>query len=182
MKKNETRPLYVSKSGIDSRGLFSSRTFDFMETVYQPYGKIVHSSEIDWDGIGKQGYDGFLQVGAWEYLDGRKDRNFRNLNHSCDPNLGFKMLEGIVSLVAIKPIVPGREVVFDYSTTMFEEEDEQPMPCKCGADNCRGVISDFRLLPRDLQKKYIGLGIVPNYVLNKCTMEKPSIDKRLWHF
>ncbi len=183
MAKNSTHDnVYVGRSLINGRGLFAGITFRKGGVVYQPTGKIVHANDIDWDSIGKDGYDGFLQVGGWEYVDARKDPHFTNMNHSCNPNLGFKLLEGKVSMVAIKRIFPGRELTFDYSTTMFEEEDEEPMPCHCRAYNCRGVIGDFRLLPEHVQRKYIKLGIVPSYVLDELTMTKPSIQKGLWQF
>jgi len=44
-------------------------------------------------------------------------------------------------------------------------EDYWEMDCRCGAKNCRGKIRDFKYLPRDLQERYINLGIVPDFVL-----------------
>lgn len=172
------KEIYVSKSGIDGKGLFAGRAFEFNEVVYQPRGRVVHAEDIDWDAIGKKGYDEFLQVGAWEYFDGRSDPKFKYLNHSCDPNIGYKNLEGKVSFVAIKPISRGEEITFDYSTTMFEELDEEPMPCNCNSKNCRKVIADLRHLPRRIQRRYLSLGIAPPYVLGECTQKTPMIKKR----
>jgi len=173
-----TSKIYISESGIDGKGLFAGKAFDFNSIVYQPNGKIVQADEIDWDNLGKEAYNGFLQIGAWEYLDGRADSKFRYLNHSCNPNIGYKKLKGRVSFIAIKPIAKGAEITFDYSTTMSEELDQEPMPCKCNSKNCRKVIADFRLLPKDVKKRYMDLGIVPSYVLKECTQTTPMIRKK----
>ncbi|MEK6935288.1 MAG: SET domain-containing protein-lysine N-methyltransferase [Nanoarchaeota archaeon] len=168
----------IANSNSDGKGIFADSNFKFKDLVYQPKGKIVNAESIDWDAIGKEGYDGFLQIGGWDYFDGRKDAYFKFLNHSCNPNLGFKNLDGKVSFVAIKPISKNKELTFDYSTTMFEELDEEPMPCICKSKNCRKIIRDFRFLPKKTQEKYIKLGIVPDYVLDECSQEKPMLKNK----
>ena len=79
------KAIYVSKSRIHGKGLFAGRAFGLMEVVYQPQGKIVHAREINWETIEKNGYDDFVQVGSWKYLDARDDSLFnafaRNLHH-----------------------------------------------------------------------------------------------------
>ena len=170
--KNE---LYLAESRVGGRGVFAGRAFKLNEGVYQPSGRIVQASEIDWDALGKEGYDGFMQTGAWEYMDARQDPFARFFNHSCDPNLGFKTLEGRMTLVAIKSIKKKTELTCDYSTTMFEELDEEPMPCKCGVRQCRKIVGDFRHLPKDVQQRYLGLGVVPSYVLGECTQKTPML-------
>ncbi len=85
------------------------------------------------------------------------------INHSCNPNTGIKIIDGAVLLFSIKPIHRGEEITFDYSTTMAEDYWE--MNCCCGTKNCRGKVRDFKHLPRELQEKYIGLGIVPDFVI-----------------
>ena len=170
--------VYVSKSGIEGKGLFAGKYFDFNEIVFQPKGKILHAKKINWDDMGKEEYDGFLQVGGWEYFDGRPDPEFKYLNHSCNPNMGYRKIKGKVSFVAIKPISKGSEITFDYSTTMSEEMDEEPMPCRCKSKNCRKMIGDFRFLPKEVQNKYLALKIVPSYVLEKPTQKVPMIHKK----
>ncbi|OHD64579.1 MAG: hypothetical protein A2176_08815 [Spirochaetes bacterium RBG_13_51_14] len=90
------------------------------------------------------------------------------INHSCDPNCGLVYRDGIVKLIAIREIVKGEELSFDYSTTM--DEDCWEMECLCGGHNCRKVVRDFKYLPPDVQKKYIALGVVMPFIVKKITV------------
>jgi len=160
------RDLVVRKSGIEGKGVHTNRGYKPGEIVLQPEGEIVHARDVDWDSLGEAGMN-YLQVSQWKYLE-PTDSRLRFLNHSCDPNLGYKSLEGRVSFVAIKQIREGDEVKFDYSTTMLEEWDEDVSTlekCECGSRYCRGVIGDFRNMPKKDQDRYIKLGVVPDYIL-----------------
>ena len=87
----------------------------------------------------------------------------RYLNHSCNPNAGLRFDGVYINLIAIVDIQAGQEITFDYSTTMQAFGFE--MACACGAPNCRGTVKDFIHIPNETQRKYIHLGIVPNYIL-----------------
>lgn len=72
------------------------------------------------------------------------------VNHSCDPNLGFR---GQVALVAMRDIMAGEELTFDYSMT---ETLNQKFDCTCGSHQCRGRIRETDYLLPELQKRYDG--------------------------
>lgn len=80
-------------------------------------------------------------------------------NHSCNPNAGIHRNR---RLIAIKDIMPGQEIRFDYSTTM--DEDFWTMTCNCGETLCRGLIRDFKYLPAQLQSHYLDLGVVQKFI------------------
>ena len=80
-------------------------------------------------------------------------------NHSCNPNCGIKDDQ---YLIAIKDIKAGEELFYDYSTTMLEKH--WTMPCSCGSSTCRNTITDFDLLPIDVQQKYFKLGIILQFI------------------
>ena len=105
-----------------------------------------------------------LQIGPGTYID--LGEPGRYANHSCDPNAG---VEGTgphgLKLVAIRPIRRGEEVCFDYSTTM--DEDHWTMPCRCGNPECRGIVADFKELPKALRQRYLALGIVQPFIANQ---------------
>lgn len=56
-------------------------------------------------------------------------------NHSCNANTG---LDGL-NVIALRNISRNEELTFDYS--QFLDENMEPFECKCGADNCRGLIT-----------------------------------------
>ena len=80
-------------------------------------------------------------------------------NHSCNPNCA---INGHLELFTLKEIKKGEELFWDYSTSMLERH--WTMPCACGEDNCRTIITDFDLLPKDLQEKYLELNIVLPFI------------------
>lgn len=67
------------------------------------------------------------------------------------------------AVFANKNFKAGEEITWDYSTTM--DEDKWEMDCVCQSKNCRKRIKDFKYLPKEIQQKYIKLGIVPDYIL-----------------
>jgi len=73
------------------------------------------------------------------------------VNHSCAPNAG---LRGQVGLVALRPIVVGEEICFDYAMSDGSPYDE--FECGCGAAACRGIISGNDWQKPALWEKYAG--------------------------
>ena len=82
------------------------------------------------------------------------------LNHSCVPNTGVTDDRW---LVALHEIAPGEELRYDYSTTMHE--NRWTMACRCGATDCRGLVTDFRLLSPVRQQHYLRLGVVQPFIV-----------------
>ena len=170
---NMKKDLIIKKSKVAGSGLFANQSYKSGMVVLQPEGRILHSRDIDWETLGERSMY-YLQVSPWKYLE-PSDPRLEHLNHACNPNLGYKSLDGKVSFVAIKPVRRGDEVTFDYSTTMLEEWDEDVstlQKCNCGARNCRGSIKDFRNIPKSDQDRYAKLGVVPDYILNNLKRTK----------
>lgn len=76
-------------------------------------------------------------------------------NHSCSPNAGF---DGQIFLVAIRNIVAGEEVTFDYAMALSKSKGFRlyKIKCLCGFKDCRGFITDNDWKLPALQKKYNG--------------------------
>lgn len=58
------------------------------------------------------------------------------INHSCDPNCEVDEVDGRVIITAIRDVAPGEELTYDYN--LYDGEPDDPAPCSCGAENCRG--------------------------------------------
>jgi uncharacterized protein len=84
-------------------------------------------------------------------------------NHSCAPNAGIVREAKNLVLKACEPILPGQEITFDYAT-LSTADDEWEMKCNCGHASCRGTIGTVASIPDDVYRRYLELGIVPEFV------------------
>ncbi len=112
-----------------------------------------------------------LQIGPDLYIGGSGgvDDLF---NHSCDPNAWVEIHGPSAELRALREILPGEEICFDYSTTL--DEGDFTMRCECGAASCRGLIGDGRDLPAEVWGRYLSSGILPGYVQLSRSRKSPS--------
>jgi uncharacterized protein len=102
-----------------------------------------------------------LQIGPDLYI-GASGGPDDFINHSCEPNAGLRIEGTIADLYSIRDIQAGEEILFDYATTL--DEDDFTMACQCGSPSCRKVIGDAKYLPENVWKRYESLGILPAYV------------------
>lgn len=110
-----------------------------------------------------------LQIDCDQYI--LCDAPFLYSNHSCQPNCA---LNASLQLFALRDIKRNEELFWDYSTSMLERH--WTMPCSCGSLLCRKVITDFDLLPEDLQAFYTQKNIVlPFILINMQTFSKTHI-------
>lgn len=78
------------------------------------------------------------------------------VNHSCDPNTGFK---GSNFMVAMRDIKPGEEILYDYAMIIASNKSSEnyfEMECTCGTPLCRKVINEEGWKNPELQKRYAG--------------------------
>ena len=57
-------------------------------------------------------------------------------NHSCQPNTAYEGLD----IIALRNIEKGEELTLDYAS-FLDDEHMEPFQCRCGAPNCRGLIT-----------------------------------------
>jgi SET domain-containing protein len=74
------------------------------------------------------------------------------LNHSCDPNLGWT---DDATLVAVREIAAGDELTVDYATVI--SDPEFVMMCHCETYRCRQVIEGTDWTIPQLQRRYAGM-------------------------
>lgn len=141
------------------KGVFAIKPFAKGEVILQAKGPI-----LDYDDFEDGSYEDChcLQIGERTYIGSSGDID-DFVNHSCDPNAGYRIVGERADLIAIRDIQPGEEITFDYSTSMHNDANE--MDCACGAPQCRGRIHDWQYLPPELKSHYIKLGIVPDFLL-----------------
>jgi hypothetical protein len=123
---------------------------------------VVHHRVL-WNRRGSTFSANCFRYGPHTYLD-PGDHPSRYLNHSCEPNAAIRKLNNQIFLVAAAPIDRGGEIVFDYSTTIGDD-DIWTMRCNCGEPSCRGRIKRFGSLPRALKERYLDAQLVPKYII-----------------
>ena len=138
------------------RGLFAARTFASGERILEFGGPVITLVQTAAKGEAEANP---LQFDHDRYFDIGPPAVF--LNHSCAPNTGIIEQRW---LVALRDIAAGEELRFDYSTTMHE--NRWTMQCRCGEAGCRGLVTDFRLLPPGVQRRYLQLGIVQPFIVH----------------
>ena len=77
-------------------------------------------------------------------------------NHSCSPNAGF---DSTITLVAMRAIAQDEQITFDYAMCLHASRWRQTpyrMQCQCGAQRCRGFVTEDDWRNPELQHRYKG--------------------------
>lgn len=158
----EVRPTRFGK------GVFARKEFQPGEKILQFKGRIYTKTEY----LSKVNPEKchYMQIGEETFL-GPTTSPDNFVNHCCEPNAGLKVHNGKAFLVAINKITSDQEITFDYSTSMAEDHWE--MDCACGVPSCRSRVRDFKYIPKEVQVKYLQLGIVPDFVIRSAGMRNP---------
>ena len=150
----------VIESPGRGHGVITNRNYIRGEFVMNFTGDKTHINDID-------DFTHYLQITPELFISpsGNAD-DF--VNHSCDPNCALYFENDGLVLRAIKDIVSGEELSFDYGTIMFSEPTE--FQCECGSSKCRGMIGNYYTLPVELQKQYQSSNMIP--LLSRYSIEE----------
>ncbi len=158
----------LAKSG--GKGVFANSSFKKGETLIMYGGSVMTLEEEKAlpESCGDYAHqiDDNLVIGAKKPEElGLSDF----VNHSCDPNCGFK---GQLRLVAMRDIELGEEITFDYAMVLYSplsHNVDYELKCNCKSPNCRNVITtnDWKL--PELRKKY--RGYFQEFLENKIFLE-----------
>lgn len=131
--------LYLAHSTVEGQGVFTRQFISAGRHVVTCRGIILDRNDVT-------DYMRVMQVGRHTYL--AEDANNPSvddfLNHNCEPNLGF--VDGSLTLYALRDILRGEELCFNYSTCMNERG--WAMKCKCRSLTCRGRVQSYCDLAR----------------------------------
>ncbi|MBM7112452.1 SET domain-containing protein [Archangium primigenium] len=155
------KKVFVAECRL-GRGVFAAVPFKRGDVILTFAGQLRSLRDI----LGRPDSFNMLQVGRDEYLELEAPGLYGN--HSCEPNAG---LQDNTTLVALRDILAGEEILYDYSTTM--SEDPETMECRCCTRLCRGMVRDFQHLPPEVRHHYLSLGLVPDFILEEQTVRLP---------
>jgi uncharacterized protein len=107
-----------------------------------------------------------LQIGGDLFLD--LDTPSMAINHGCTPNVG---VGGVTTIIALRDIEAGEEVIFDYSTTVSANIDPASwsMKCHCGSQYCRSLIQNVTTVPNTQLLEYNRLGALQTYIVDELS-------------
>jgi hypothetical protein len=106
-------------------GVFAARAFALGESIGVLRGRVIDDPEYE---------SAFaIELSATRTLE--PDGPLREINHSCEPNCGFKVsaARGTATLFASTPVRSGDELTVDYGWPVTED----PTLCACGSEHCR---------------------------------------------
>ncbi len=165
LKKASDRADYPFLSVLPAKnglGIFAKKDFKPSTRLFEVKGVFISGDE-------DEDIDEETRANAYRYDEERylspKGRIGDFLNHSCAPNAAVRKIGRKLFVVSVVPIRKGEEVLIDYAT-ILAADDSWEMLCKCGSIDCRGVVKQFRKLPKKLQRAYIERSMVPEYVAN----------------
>lgn len=152
------KKLY-KKKGEFGKGIFAKENIKKGEIVLIMGGYILTiEDENNLKGICA---DKPIEISEWFSIGPRRASDLplmpqHYINHSCDPNVGFR---GQIFMVAIRDIKKDEEIAYDYAMVMHSNEESNSyfkIKCLCGSKNCRGYITEDDWKIPELQKKYNG--------------------------
>ena len=142
----------VKTSPIQGRGLFAIEPFRAGEIVCVKGGHIFNREKLR--EVSKFLGPAEIQIAEDLFIgpvsEDEREGSMIFSNHSCDPNIG---VQGQIVFVAMRDIQAGEELTHDWATT---DDDTYEMECRCGAANCRKVITGQDWRKKELQEKYRG--------------------------
>jgi uncharacterized protein len=162
----------VRESKIHGRGLFATADIAKEEIVAVKGGRIVDGRTLRQKITPRLGpveiqIDDDLFIAP--LTDEERELSMLYSNHSCDANLGVR---GEITFVAIRDIRAGEELTHDWATT---DDNDYSVECKCGAPNCRKIVTGKDWQLPQLQKRYAGY--FSAYLARKVGMLNRGVDQ-----
>jgi len=150
MKTYRSSKIEVREDTLAGRGVVAIADIAKDEIVAIKAGNIITRAELEQ--ATQAAGDMALQIDDDFYLAPRTTDDVEDMsvfiNHSCDPNVGFR---GQVVYVAMRDISAGEELCHDYS---MERSDNYLLDCHCGSPLCRGKVTGQDWKIPELQKRY----------------------------
>ena len=142
----------VRESKIHGRGLFATTNIAKNEIVAVKGGHIIAREELR--EITPRLGPVEIQIDDNLFIapvtDEERELSMLYSNHSCDANIGMR---GEITFVAMRDIPAGEELTHDWATT---DDDDYSIECKCGAPNCRKILTGKDWQRPELQQRYAG--------------------------
>jgi len=147
LKNRSGTRLQVLRSNIQGWGVFAKKPIKKGEMIIEYVGEVISAALED----KREAFYDTQELGCYmfrvpdeeETVDATMKGNIaRFINHSCNPNAKTDHIiigqTKKIIIYAICDISPGEEIAYNY---MFAIDDEDKVPCSCGAPNCKGYMN-----------------------------------------
>lgn len=141
------RRIQVRRSGVHGRGVYAIAPIEAGDTLIEYTGE-----RIDWDeALRRHPHDPkqpnhtfYFHLDTGQVIDALHGGNSsRWINHSCEPNCEAEEEKGRVFIKALRDILPGEELFYDYGLVIDERYTaklKKEFACYCGSPFCRGTM------------------------------------------
>jgi uncharacterized protein len=139
--------IQVRRSGVHGKGVFALQDLAEGETLIEYVGEV-----ISWDEAQDRhphdpkdpNHTFYFHVNEDRVIDALHGGNSsRWINHSCDPNCEADEENDRIFIKAIRNILAGEELNYDYGLIIDEPYTKKlkaEYPCWCGSAHCRGTL------------------------------------------
>ncbi|HNZ52460.1 MAG TPA: SET domain-containing protein-lysine N-methyltransferase [Candidatus Pacearchaeota archaeon] len=169
MKKNSL--LYIVRnSKVHGKGVFARKDIPKGTKIIEYVGNIVSSKEglrIYEEQLKKSKETGvgavyIFQLNRKQDIDGDVPWNpAKYINHSCNPNCKYKIINNHIWIFSIRDIKKGEELNYDYD---YDLDNYQDHLCKCNSKDCLGFIIGKRYRKKFKKLMKINLNIYKVYI------------------
>ncbi len=145
--KPSARRIQVRRSGVHGRGVYALAEIAAGATVIEYTGE-----RIDWAEAERRhphdpsqpNHTFYFHLETGQVIDALHGGNSaRWINHSCEPNCEAEEADGRVFIKALRDIMPGEELFYDYGLVVDERYTaalKKKFACHCGNPDCRGTM------------------------------------------
>lgn len=128
--------LSSGPSTIDRWGLFAVEQIPPLRVVIEYTGEWIGAEAAEYRALRQRNY--LFELSKNSVIDGiMGGSGAQFVNHSCEPNLRFRVYGKRVFLVSLRGIDSGQELTVDYHLASDSEKEL----CHCGARLCRGFMN-----------------------------------------
>ena len=117
---------YTVKRSSAGLGLFACKEIKKGDRIIEYIGKMLTAAQAN-----EKGGQYLFEISTRRTIDGTTRKNTaRYINHSCAPNTESEVEGSQVFIDAIKKILPGEEITYDYGKE-FWKTYIKPKGCRC---------------------------------------------------
>lgn len=141
------RRIQVRRSGIHGKGVYAVQDIAAGEALIEYLGEIINWEEAQArhpHDPANPNHTFYFHIDESRVIDALHGGNSsRWINHACDPNCEAHERDGRVFIRALRDIVCGEELNYDYGLIIEERYTKKlkaEYPCWCGSARCRGTL------------------------------------------